>query len=308
VAGSSTVHAVVAWRRISRSVLLLALAVACACAAAQADAGAALRARFEALRQQGTGALAGRPLYLQSSETAQLAQGDVHALVDHPFEALRDILLRADSWCGILILHLNVQYCRAGGSAVAPRLDIGMGRKVNQALDELFWMQLGWRVVAAGDARLVVVMQAAGGPFGTRDFRIEFEAVPFDATRTLVHLGYGYGYGTVARWAMQVYLATLGRDKTGFSVVGLDAAGRPMRVDGLRGLLERNTLRYELAIEAYLDAPGTAGAQSLSTRLQNWFDATERHASQLHEVERADYIATKLGQVQRAAASPPPAP
>ncbi len=51
---------------------------------------------------------------------------------------------------------------------------------------------------------------------------------------------------------MQGYLATIGRDKVGFSIVGSRADGQPVYVHGTRGVIERNTMRYYVAIEAYL--------------------------------------------------------
>ena len=69
-----------------------------------------------------------------------------------------------------------------------------------------------------------------------------------------MHLSYSYDYGVAARVAMQGYLATIGRDKVGFSVVGTQADGQPVYIGGTRGVVERNTMRYYLAIEAYLGA------------------------------------------------------
>ena len=49
--------------------------------------------------------------------------------------------------------------------------------------------------------------------------------------------------GAAARWAMQVYLATLGRHKVGFSLVPerADNPSGPLQpVTGVRALLERN--------------------------------------------------------------------
>lgn len=283
-----------------------ALSAACLCSAAPDDAAAALRARFEALRQRGSETLFDRPMVLQSTETGDRAQGDVFALVGHPYLPVRETLMRAEPWCALLMLHLNMQYCRVGGSAGSPVLEVGIGRKFDQPLRDLSWLTLGWQIVSASDERLGLVLQAPGGPFGTKDFRIEFEAVPFDAGRTLLHVGYGYGFGAAARWGMAAYLSTLGRGKVGFSIVGRDAQGKPQFVDGMRGLIERNTLRYHLAIETYLDAPGPTDAQSLRARLLAWFDATERYPQQLHELERGEYIAAKLAQVQRARTQPPP--
>ena len=110
---------------------------------------------------------------------------------------------------------------------------------------------------------------------------------------------YGYAYGLSARLAMQAYLATLGSDKVGFSVIGQRSDGQPLQVRGVRGVVERNTLRYYLAIDAFLEAQALPATQQLQASLQRWFTATERYAQQLHEVDRDTYVGMKLREVQR---------
>lgn len=288
--------------------LPMLLSIGCASAVAQSAASEALRTRFAAVREQGTGALFDRPVYLRSTEDSGKSHGEVYALVDHPYAGLQRALTKAGHWCGILILHLNVQYCRPDGANDSSTLEVGIGRKFDQPLSSLHWLRLGYRVQAATEDRLDIVLQAPSGPFGTKDFRIELEAVPYIGDRSLVHLSYGYGYGVVARWAMQAYLSTLGRQKVGFSIVGRDDAGQPARAAGVRGMLERNTVRYYLAIEAYLDAQDQPPAQQLRSSLLGWFDATERYPLQLHELERDAYLAMKLREVGRQAEPPPPHP
>lgn len=55
-------------------------------------------------------------------------------------------------------------------------------------------------------------------------------------------------------------------------------------------------MRYYLAIDSYLDAPGP---EQLEPRLAAWFDATEQYAKQLHEIEKSDYLAMKRREFQR---------
>ena len=101
---------------------------------AQAASPDTLRAHFAELRDKGTGQLAGQSIYLRSSESAERMQGEVHALIDQPFDRLRQELAKADRWCDVLILHINVKYCRAVGDAGAPRLQMRIGRKHDQPL------------------------------------------------------------------------------------------------------------------------------------------------------------------------------
>lgn len=291
-------------------VMLLVALLAGAGAAAQPAAGpGGLRAGFEAARAQGTRQILDRPLYLQSTDVSDTLQGDVHALIDHPYRDVRLALASAQAgpWCDVLILHLNVKYCRAAPGPAQAVLDAGVGRKFDQPLDEVHWLRFGYRLANDGADYFRIELHAPSGPLGTKDYRIAVEAMPYADGRTLLHMTYAYGHGLAARWAMQAYLATLGHDKVGFSVEGTGRDGQPVLVGGLRGVLERNTLRYYLAIEVYLDALDLPADQRMQRRLQDWFAATERYARQLHEIDREAYLEMKRREVQRQQAGPPPA-
>ena len=94
--------------------------------------------------------------------------------------------------------------------------------------------------------------------------------------QSLLHLRYSYAYGLAGRWAMQAYLATVARAKVGFTVIGQRGDGQPIYVGGVRGVVERNTMRYSLGIEAVLAAAELPASSRLSRSLQEWFGATER--------------------------------
>jgi hypothetical protein len=279
--------------------LLLCLLTSVGSAWAQDNAAQALHAGFAAARAQASHQLSDRPVYLQSTERADQMQGEVYALVDLPYAGLRAVLPLAEPWCGILILHLNLQYCRASGSAGKEVLDAGIGRKFEQPLADLYWVRFGLDVLHRGDDYLQVALQAPTGPLGTTDYAIAVEALPFDAGRSLLHLRYSYRFGLAARWALQAYLVTTGSDKVGFSVVDRRADGQVTRVGGVRGVLERNTMRYFLAIESYLGAQAQPQAARTEKALQDWFSATERYPLQLHEIERDAYITMKRRALQR---------
>jgi hypothetical protein len=117
--------------------------------------------------------------------------------------------------------------------------------------------------------------------------------------QTLVHLTYAYSAGFSARMAMKAYLATIGSDKVGFTVVGKNRNGSAELIDGVRGLVERNTLRYYLGIDALLTASLLAPAGQREKRLQYFFTATERYPRQLHEMDRATYMQIKQSEFAR---------
>ncbi len=274
--------------------LLLGLAALVAAGAAPAQDAAALKARHAALTARLADNPFKRPLVLESVEASGELKGDVFAVVERPFGTVAQSLKSAEQWCDVLILHLNVKHCKAS-SATPPILSVSLGRKFDQPLEDAYKADFVYKLAAAEADYLSVQMSAASGPLGTRNYRLGLEAVPLDDKRSFIHMSYAYGYGTAARLAMNAYLGTVGSDKVGFSsATGADA--KSGLIGGVRGVVERNTMRYFLAIESYLAAPGPAQVEQ---RLADWFDATERHAKQLHEMERAEYLAMKRKEVQR---------
>jgi hypothetical protein len=70
-------------------------------------------------------------------------------------------------------------------------------------------------------------------------------------------------------------------------------------VRGIRGALERNTLRYYLAFDAYLHSLDSPAPQRFEASIEHWFAHTERFARQLREVTHDDYISMKRIQYLR---------
>jgi hypothetical protein len=174
-------------------------------------------------------------------------------------------------------------------------------------LSDAYRVDFAYRVNAASADYLLVQLAADSGPLSTRNYRINLEAVPLDARRSFLHMSYAYAYGFAARVAIQGYLATLGAGKVGFSVVERRPDGQVVYVDNVRGVVERNTMRYYLAIEAYLGAYAAPPSEQLEKRLRDWFAATERYALQLHEMDQAEYLEMKRKEVARQQAPAPAA-
>jgi hypothetical protein len=86
----------------------------------------------------------------------------------------------------------------------------------------------------------------------------------------------------------------------GFTVLGKTPEGQPDYIRGLRGLVERNAMRYFLTLDAYLSAPGPEQADR---RQRRWFAAAEQYPRQLHEVDLDTYLALKREDRQRDGAS-----
>src|SRR5262245_63058783 len=254
-------------RSVSGFVLVLFSALLLASTALAQDA-AALRAREAALRGELANNQFRRPLVLESTESSGVLRGDVYAVLAQPFKTVGEGLRAATGWCDILMLQTNIKACSARGTGAGSILSVAIGRKFDQPLEQAYQVEFDYRVAAATPDYLSVRLGADSGPLGTKDYRIALEAVPLDAKRSFVHLSYSYAFGPAARIAMQGYLATSGRDKVGFSVVERSPDGTPVYVGGERGVIERNAMRYYLAIEAYLGAPTAAQQEK---RLNDWF-------------------------------------
>jgi len=275
----------------------LALSAALLSTAASAQDPATLRARHAALQEKFANNQFGRPLVLESVETSGDLKGDVYAVVDHPFPMVQQALQSADHWCDILILHLNVKRCRATGAA-AKTINLSVGRKFDQPIEDAYQLNFAYRVVTATSDYLQVLLTADEGPMSTKNYRIQVEVVPVDAKRSVVHMSYAYGYGFAAKIAMQTYLSTLGSAKVGFTILDRKD-GKPVYQAGVLGLLERNTMRYYLAIDAYLSAYSLPAGEQFEKRIREWYASTERYAEQLHEMEQNEYLDMKRKEMRR---------
>jgi hypothetical protein len=256
--------------------------VALAPMAAHADA-ASLQARYGELKDELRNNNYGRPMHIDSAEGSNSLQGDVYAVLNHPFEKVKDALQDPNGWCDIMLLPFNTKACQANGN----RLSVRIGRKWNSPVDQAYRIDFGFNAVTASSNYLETRLNAAQGPVGTRDYRINVEAVPIDGGRTFMHMSYAYGYGGAGKFAMQAYMSTAGASKEGFTS------------NGVRGAIERNAMRYYLAIDAYLDTIDVPVAQRVDRRIEKWFASTERYPKQLREMDRGTYVQMKRQDYDR---------
>jgi hypothetical protein len=265
------------------------LCLALVCAAAQAQDADALLARHAALQKQLADNPFGRPIHVDSTADGGRHKGEIYAVLEQPHRVVAAALAAPAHWCEILTLQVNVKGCRVSGQALAAFIT----RKARDSLDDAHRVDFRFQVAAARSDYLQVVLSSADGPVGTRDYEIRLQAAPLDARRTVVHLSYAYTLGFFARLAMDAYLAGAGRDKVGFSVVDRLPDGRPVHVDGMRGVVERSAMRYHLAIEATVDALAIPPAQRLDARLRDWYAAISRYPQLREQVAADEYVEMK---------------
>jgi hypothetical protein len=297
-------------KAVWRPVVLWAVALACVgpdaahANAAAAKSAAALGTKYGSLHDLLGHNQFQRPLYMESSETSGAVTGDIYALVNHPFVTTGAALNGAVRWCDIMMLHINTKYCGASTGSHGSVLEVNIGKKHDQSLDDAYRLLFAYRVDAATPDYLKVMLTADDGPLGTRDYRVMLEAVPVDGGRTFIHFTYSYAYGLAGRFAMQAYLGTIGGGKVGFTVVGVAADGRPLLIGGMRGLAERNTMRYYLAIEAFLGALSAPPQMRQEKSMRDWYSSIERYPRQLLDLERSEYLHMKRREYLRQQAGP----
>ncbi|HYW57292.1 MAG TPA: hypothetical protein VE934_10040 [Polaromonas sp.] len=281
---------------------MLAAATSCSVGALAANGesgNAALQARYTALAPQLARNEFQRPLVIESTESSNAVSGNAYAVINYPFATVSDAFKNPANWCDVLMLHLNTKFCRAADEVGPSKLEVSVGKKTPQEIKDAYSLTFDFRPAAATPDYMSVRLNADKGPLGTNNYRINLQATPIAGGKTFMHLQYSYGYGMAGRIAMQGYLSTIGSGKLGFTRT--ENAGEKKYVDGMRGAVERNTMRYYLAIDAYLASMTTSPAEQLDRRLQHWFDATEQYPRQLREVDRAAYLTMKRAEHQRAA-------
>jgi hypothetical protein len=292
--------------RCSASMLPLLLALVCAIASAQTtttptrdQTANTLHDKYASLSSALSTSPFGRPLSLDSVQTNNRVTGNAYAVLDAPFSLVSSVKT-PKQLCELVILHINTKYCRPTFDTVPSVLMVNFGKKTAQDLDDTFALQFAMTTNKSSANFLQVGLNAEKGPLGTSNYGIELAAIPLPYDKTFLHLRYSYGFGLAGRMAMQAYLATAGSAKIGFTQVANSGQNQPKAyVGGMRGAVERNTMRYYLAIEAYLQSLSAPQTEQQNVRLEKWFDSTEQYPLQLHETDKASYLAMKKDEIAR---------
>ena len=254
----------------------------CLCASA-AHAQDALRQRYANFH--------GEPV-VESRDDGHHAAGEIYGPLPYPFEAVASALKEPSNWCEVLLLHLDTKECRVVKRGASTMLQAGVVTHYDQPASTAYRVELAYRLARDTPEYFDAHLDADDGPADTSDFHIVFEAMRTADGRTFAHMSYSYAYGGLSSLALKLYLVTFGRGKVGFTVVG-DDNGSPRYIGGMRGVVERNTMRYYLAVEAWLGAMGAPRDVRMERALRNWYSAVERYPRQLHELSESRYLDMK---------------
>lgn len=254
-----------------------------------------LKNSYQQLREKLNNNQFNEPIYLDSTQTSKSISGDVYSVINYPYSQVRTALDTPTEWCEVLSLHLNVKYCRALGNN---KIEVYAGTKKPQPLKDAYHMEYNFKPVINNSNYMQIVMDAKSGPMGTSDYYMMMEAIPLQDNQTFIHVRYSYHFGTMAKLATNLYLDTVGSGKEGFTIIGKKADGKPKYVSGLRGAIERNTMRYYLAIQAYMGSLSAPPAQQREKRLKAWFASTQRYP-QLYEITEQQYLNMKRDEFRQ---------
>lgn len=275
-------------RLLVAALALLALPV---CAPSLADAQA-LRDLYAAQREKLAHNAFQAPINLVSEVTDNLARGEVYAVMTTPFATLRRIMSDPADWCELVILHVNVKACTYSAEPDV-QLRFYIGHKEYETPDQAFALQYRFHIMQTTPEELSVTLFALEGPFGTSGYHMKLEAIPLDAGHSFLHFSYDYNYNWVSRLALEAYLATLGRNKVGFTVTGRDDKQDPIHIKGIQGIVERNSMRYFLAIQATLDSVNSSPQENMKARFKRWYELIQRYPRQLVDYTREEYLERK---------------
>jgi hypothetical protein len=240
------------------------------------------------------------PFSLDSLDNASETHASVHYFLEGvPLKVFRQRLDQPSEWCEFIPLHLNIKACsylEQGGNTLV-RFYAGIKGYVTP--DKAHLLELRY---SSGemDGIYFVHLFARDGPLDSSDISFTIRAIDVDRDGWRgVYLEFDLSSmpGLAASLA-RVYLATIARNKVGFSVDGTTWTGKPAYVSGQRGATERNIVRYLLAIETYFDTLDLPAEDRYRVRLERWFDATEQFHRQLYELPRKEYINNKLRERQ----------
>ena len=243
-----------------------------------------------------------RELALDSTEASERLSGDIYATLDAPLANLELVNRSPLRWCEILLLLSNTKSCVVGRQDEAPSLQMRMGTKGPQALATTTPMNFKFETSAPQATVLETHLSSNSGPMGTKDGKLRVQAIAVGPNKSFIHLHYSYSSSLAGRLATGVYLQTLGRGKVGFSKEQAEAS-RPADahwVGGVRGIIERNTMRYFMGLSCALQFAGTeAPTQRFAQMAPCWYDDTERYPQQLHEMGRSEYLEMKRAEYAR---------
>ncbi len=251
---------------------------------------------FEAFRAERDAGTLPLPFALESVNNASYSHASIrYFLEDVDFAEFRSRLDQPAEWCEFIPLHLNIKACAYLEQQNRTKLRFYAGIKGYVTPNKAHLLELSFNTQET-DGVYHVKLFAQDGPLDSSEINFIIRAIEIEQPGWQgIYLEFDVASkpGLAANLA-RLYLATIARNKIGFSVEGKTWTGKPAYVTGQRGATERNIVRYLLSIETYFDTLDLPLQDRFFQRLQSWFDATEQYHDQLYELDRQTYIDNKI--------------
>ena len=237
------------------------------------------------------------PFIVLTSEKDYRLSTQIYSIVEQPYAEVSKAFTTPSNWCEFLPLHLNVKSCVFQPNDGLEQLTLYLGRKFYQPPEDTHQITYLYTVNKKDDSGFKVSLSAEEGPLGTEDYQLVIDAEPSE-NNTLVRVSMAYTSSMVSRLATETYLLTFGRGKIGFSINGTDSHDHPIFNGGIKAIIERNAMRYYLAMKVYVETQSLPVSKQFETRINNWFELTEQYREQLHELEKQEYLEAKRQEWQ----------
>lgn len=231
------------------------------------------------------------PVAVRSDELDNTVSAEVHGVLNQPFSVVAEVLGEAQAWCAFMTLSLHIKACT--WNSATSTLTLYVGTKDYQTPEEAYEVQYGFKTNRQSE-QILVELESARGPMGTKRNRLAVEAMAING-ETILHFKSSIEMSTASRLATTTYLATLGRHRIGFSLVD-DGEGEKTPIKGVQGMIERNAMRYYLALQTHMEQRKEPETHRFEQSINAWYDLTERYHDQLYEVSREDYIENKKNE------------
>jgi hypothetical protein len=227
---------------------------------------------------------------VRTEERDDRLSAEIYGIIDHPFPAMAELLTQPASWCEFVSLTPNIKTCTFHGNGKDVVLTLYIGWKGYRSPEAASPQTYQFLVRSRQPEYAAISVSAAEGLLGTTAHRFEIEAAAV-AGKTVFVLRSSFQSSALSRMITSVYPATLGRDKIGFSRATTAPGGDHVR--GVQGMIERNVMRYYLALKAFVDTQGLSASSQFEARISMVHDLTELYRAQLHQMEKAEYLDIK---------------
>jgi hypothetical protein len=238
------------------------------------------------------------PIHLETRVENNFSEVDIYGVVDYPFATIQKEFSKPRDWCDMIILHPNIRACTYSGTDSGWVLTLHNVNRYDQTITEAYQLYFKYNIISGTQSYVDMSMVADKGPFNSSDHKFRIRAAALDGKRSFVHLSYSYRYSPLQYIAIKSYIALFGTKRAGFSVESFTEENGPVYVSGVKGSIERNVMRYYLAILAYFDALKYPPEQRFEKRLSGWINLSDRYQRQFPRIEHTKYFENKRADLK----------